>query len=162
MPTRAPGPTALMGWALVKISASGPMPTSRYWDHMPWASKTSLSWADSGEPGFTLRRLSPMTATTACRTASARLASPRACSSITRSSMLATKVTPAAFTACKSHGAMNHAWVGSRAVSSLLAKMAGVLPKALACPEANPCRTFLAAWSCSSKSLHVKARPERS
>ena len=50
----------------------------------------------------------------------------------------------------------------SRRRLGLLAKMAVVLPKALACPESSPCRTFLATWSCSSKSLHVKARPERS
>ena len=89
------------------------MPTSRYCDHMPWANNTSLSWAASVDPGTTLRRLSPITATTARRTASARLASPRACSSITRSNMLATKVTPAALTACKSQGARNQGFAAS-------------------------------------------------
>ena len=35
MPISAPVPTALIGCDLVKISASGPIPTSRYCDHMP-------------------------------------------------------------------------------------------------------------------------------
>ena len=110
----APVPTADIGCDLVKISASGPMPTSRYCDHRPSASSTSLTRAASGEPGRTLRRLSPMTPAILRRTASARAGSPRACSSITRSSMLATKVTPAALIACRSQGASSHGAVRSR------------------------------------------------
>ncbi len=56
--------------------------------------------------------------------ASARAGSPRACSSITRSSMLATKVTPAALIACRSQGASNHGSAGSRAPSAELASTA--------------------------------------
>ena len=105
MPIAAPVPTADIGCDLVKISASGPMPTSRYCDHAPCFRSASFRRAASGDPGFTARRLSPMTATMALRTDSALDASPRACSSITRSSMLATNVTPAAFSACRSQGA---------------------------------------------------------
>ena len=39
---------------MVKISASGPMPTSRYCDHTPCSSSTSFRRAASGEPGTTL------------------------------------------------------------------------------------------------------------
>ncbi len=99
MPTGVPVPTDDIGWPLVKISASGPMPTSRYWDQAFCASRTSFTRAASGEPGRTLARSSPRIAEIARRTLCARAGSPRACSSITRSSMLATKVTPAAFTA---------------------------------------------------------------
>ena len=68
MPISAPVPTADIGCDLVKISASGPMPTSRYCDHAPCAISASLSRAASGEPGRTLARSSPMTATIARRT----------------------------------------------------------------------------------------------
>src|ERR687892_2140243 len=34
-PMSAPNPTDAMGWHLVNISASGPMPTSRYCDQTP-------------------------------------------------------------------------------------------------------------------------------
>src|SRR5881275_669025 len=67
MPTSAPVPTADIGCDLVKISASGPMPTSRYCDHTPCAISTFFSCAASGEPGLTAARLSPITATTAAR-----------------------------------------------------------------------------------------------
>ena len=61
MPISAPVPTADIGCDLVKISASGPMPTSRYCDHAPCAISASLSRAASGDPGRTLDRLSPIT-----------------------------------------------------------------------------------------------------
>jgi hypothetical protein len=61
MPTSAPVPTAARTGALVKISASGPMPTSRYCDHTPCAISTSLTFAASGEPGTMPARLSPST-----------------------------------------------------------------------------------------------------
>ena len=50
-PASMPVPTAAIGCALEKISASGPMPTSRYWLHMPCAISASLSAAASREPG---------------------------------------------------------------------------------------------------------------
>src|SRR5262249_13241483 len=58
-PTRAPNPTAAIGGHLVKSSASGPMPTSRYCDHMSRESRISLMRAASGEPGRTPRRSGP-------------------------------------------------------------------------------------------------------
>ena len=125
-PISAPTPTALMGWDLVNISASSPIPTSRYWDHTPWPISTSRNRAACADPGLTLRRLSPITLTTERRTASARPASPRACSSMTRSSIDATNVTPAALIACRSHGASNHALPASRCSTSVLASTAAV------------------------------------
>ena len=60
-----------------------------------------------------------MTATMARRTLSALAGSPRACSSITRSSMLATNVTPAALIACRSYGASSHGNAGARAFGGI-------------------------------------------
>ena len=62
----------------------------------------------SAEPGRTSCRLLPMTDRIDRRRPSAFAASPRACSSMTRSSRLATNVTPLALTACRSHGASSH------------------------------------------------------
>ena len=108
MPTRAPSPTAAIGGHLLNSSASGPMPTSRYWDHMPLATRTSLMRAASGEPGLMPRRSGPTMAWISRRAPSARAGLPLARSSITRSSMLATNVTPLALTACRSAGASSH------------------------------------------------------
>ena len=102
MPARAPWPTADMGWALVKISASGPMPTSRYCDQSPSSRRCSLTFMAAGEPGWMLRSEPPMAASIRFLTPRALAWSPRACSSITRSSMLFTKVTPAALSAWRS------------------------------------------------------------
>ena len=116
MPTSAPVPTADMGWPLEKISASGPMPTSRYWDHTPCAISTSLSLRASSEPGRTCCRFVPMIAVIDARSPSAFPASPRACSSMTRSRRLATKVTPLALIAWRSQGARNHGVVAAAGV----------------------------------------------
>src|SRR6266571_228894 len=62
IPTRAPSPTAAIGGHFVNSSASGPMPTSRYCDHMPLVMSTSLTRAASGEPGRMPRRSGPMIA----------------------------------------------------------------------------------------------------
>ena len=118
MPMSAPVPTADIGCDLVKISASGPMPTSRYCDHAFCAISASFTRAASSEPGFTAS-FSPMIVTSALRTDSALAGSPRACSSITRSSMLDTNVTPAALIACRSFGASSHGLAGSRATSNI-------------------------------------------
>ena len=158
MPISAPVPTALIGCDLVKISASGPMPTSRYCDHMPWAISTSLSRCASGEPGRTAPRSLPITATTEARTDSARLASPRACSSITRSSIDATKVTPAALIACRSHGATSQGESSTRAVQALLRSTSSVA--AMRSPWCA--RTAAAGSGRSSKALQVGARRDRS
>ena len=90
------GPTAAMDGHLVKISASGPMPTSRYWLHQPLATRASFTFSASGLLGRRAARSSPppaepasdpRMARTSARTASAREASPRQRSSMTRSSM---------------------------------------------------------------------------
>ena len=100
-----PWPTADIGWALVKISASGPMPTSRYCDQAPCSISTRLSSAACGLPGTSLARSPPSCAAMLLRMASAFSGAPRACSSMTRSSMESGKVTPAALMACRSMGA---------------------------------------------------------
>ncbi len=51
-PASMPVPTAAMGCALVKISASGPMPTSRYWLHAPCAISTCFSAIACGRAGL--------------------------------------------------------------------------------------------------------------
>src|SRR5688572_16198327 len=105
MPMSAPGPTAAMGGHFVKISASGPMPTSRYCDHAFCSTSVFLSAAASADPGLMRLRSPPTSSSTRSRMALARAGSPLACSSITRSRRLVTKVTPLAFTAWRSTGA---------------------------------------------------------
>jgi len=105
MPTSAPQPTADIGCALVKISASGPIPTSRYCDQRFMSCNSALTRAACSEPATTPRRLSPRTGARRLRMSRARVASPFACSSMTRSSILSAKVTPAALIACRSVGA---------------------------------------------------------
>ncbi len=58
-PISAPWPTAAIGCVLVKISASGPIPTSRYCDHAPCSTRICLMRAASAEPGRTLAKSSP-------------------------------------------------------------------------------------------------------
>jgi hypothetical protein len=70
MPTSAPGPTADIGCDLVKISASGPMPTSDIATRRPGGS-APLDRAASGDPGRIFAGLSPITATISRRTDSA-------------------------------------------------------------------------------------------
>ena len=72
-PPSAPVPTEDMTCALVKISASGPMPTSRYWLHAPWAISVSLSRIAWGEPGFSFLRSSPTSSFTLLRISAAAL-----------------------------------------------------------------------------------------
>ena len=105
IPISLPVPTAAIGAVLVKISASGPIPTSRYCDQAPCRVRCSFRRIAAFEPGSIFERSAPMTSVMVRRIASALLASPRACSSITRSSRLVAKVTPAALSACRSHGA---------------------------------------------------------
>ena len=57
MPASIPVPTAAIGCALVKISASGPMPTSRYWLHAPCSISTCFRCAASADPGLQLRQV---------------------------------------------------------------------------------------------------------
>ncbi len=160
MPMSAPRPTADIGCDLVKISASGPMPTSRYCDHARCAISASFTRAASGEPGRTAARLSPMIATIERRTDSAFAGSPRACSSITRSSMLDTKVTPAALIACRSHGASSQGRCASRAGSDELASTSASDP--MICARPMPARNAATGSSSSSRSRIVGATRDRS
>jgi hypothetical protein len=82
-PTSAPQPTAAIGGHLVKTSASGPIPTSRYCDQSPSAISTRFTSAAASDPGTRSRSLAHDRPTRA-RTASARTVAP-ARSSITRS-----------------------------------------------------------------------------
>ena len=104
-PTSAWVPTEDRTWALEKTSASGPIPTSRYWLQSPSSIRAAFTSPAASEPGTTLERLSPMRAPMRARMASARAGSPAACSSMTRSTMERAKVTPHALTDCRSHGA---------------------------------------------------------
>ena len=52
MPASMPVPTAAIGCALVKISASGPMPTSRYWLQAPCSISTCFSALGLGRAGL--------------------------------------------------------------------------------------------------------------
>ena len=54
-----PWPTADIGCALVKISASSPMPTSRYCDQAPCSISVCFRASACFEPGFSLRRSPP-------------------------------------------------------------------------------------------------------
>ena len=92
-----PVPTDDSTGALVKTSASGPIPTSRYWLQACCEISTSFSRIASAEPGFSLERSSPTSRSTSLRIAAAEDGLPRARSSMTRSSIETTKVTPAAF-----------------------------------------------------------------
>ena len=121
MPASMPVPTAAIGWHLVKISASGPMPTSRYWLQAPCWISTSFRCAASGEPGFRLLRSSPTRRVISSRIAPAAFMSPRARSSMTRSSMEMAKVTPAALIAWRSMGVSSQGRVGSRVSGGVLA-----------------------------------------
>ncbi len=133
-PASAPVPTVDIGGALVKISASGPIPTSRYWLQAPCLISTSLRCIASGEPGFSFDRSSPMSLPISVRIVAAAAGLPRAFSSITRSSIETAKVTPAAFTACRSSGESNQGRFGSRPSTGVLARMSANEP--IASPSA--------------------------
>src|SRR5690606_11144445 len=59
MPTWAPYPTEERTGALVNTSGCGPRPTSRYCDHSPSATKTSLTRCAAAVPGCTPARGAP-------------------------------------------------------------------------------------------------------
>ena len=147
-----PVPTAASTGALVKTSASGPMPTSRYCDHRPRACSTRLERARlRPSPAAALparRRSRPAPRRARRRRAPCRL---RACSSITRSIRLAAKVTPAALTTCRSQGASRCAQPGSRSDRAVLRSSSSRLPTR----RPGTARTRPAASSCSSSSLIV-------
>ena len=132
MPTSARWPTAAIGGALVKTSASGPMPTSRYCDHMPFWMRRSFSAIACGEPGFSRPRSSPIRPVISERSAVACSGAPRARSSITRSSMLTAKVTPAALIACRSTGARRCGRVAWRLARGVAARSRVEAAEALA------------------------------
>ena len=80
-------PTEAIGGHLEKISASGPMPTSRYWLHQPFSTSAAFTAAASALPG---RNCGEVVADDGPHLAPHRLrleASPRQRSSMTRSSM---------------------------------------------------------------------------
>ena len=128
IPASMPVPTAAIGCALVKISASGPMPTSRYWLHAFCSIRTCFRCAASADPGFSRARSSPTSRFTSARIAAAAFRSPRARSSITRSIIDATKVTPAALIACRSIGASSQGLPWSRSSGGVLASTSSSLP----------------------------------
>ncbi len=157
-PASMPCPTADIGWPLVKISASGPMPTSRYCDQAPCSISTRFSSAACGLPGTRVRMLPPSWACTLRRIASAFSGAPRACSSMTRSSIDSGKVTPAALMACRSLGASSHGFLASRLASGVLERMASSAPMRSALPS----RTMAAGLSASHRSRMVGASREMS
>jgi hypothetical protein len=114
--------------------------------------------AASGEPGHHRRQVLADDGHHggACRFGLA--ASPRACSSITRSSMDATKVTPAALIACRSQGASSQGSVVLRTSQALLASTAAVSASGV---PWNP-RTAAAGSSSSSRWAMVGASRDRS
>ena len=80
----------------------------------PCSRRTSLTRIADSEPGRMSAKLSPISSAMRLRIVSALEKSPRSCSSITRSTMLATKVTPLALTACRSQGASSQGLNASR------------------------------------------------
>ena len=121
-------PTADSTGALVNTSASGPMPTSRYWLQAFCETSTSLTCCASAEPGFSCDRSVPTIRVTSARIACAESGLPRARSSITRSSIETAKVTPAALITCRSIGASSHGLVGSRVSGGVLFKISCSAP----------------------------------
>ncbi len=157
-PASMPWPTADMGWAFVKISASGPMPTSRYCDHAPCAMSTRFNSAACALPGTSLRISPPRLVATLVRIAAAFSGEPLACSSITRSSMDSGKVTPAALMACRSLGASSHGLRTSRVCSGVLASTSSSAP--IRSPSAS--RVMAAGSGPSHRSRMVGATREMS
>ena len=128
-PASMPLPTAAMICDLVKISASGPMPTSRYCDHAPFSINTAFSCIASGDPARSFDRSLPISVPMVARISTAASGLPRARSSITRSSIDVAKVTPAAFSACRSTGANSHGRDVSRISTGVFAMMASTVPR---------------------------------
>ncbi|MNV53541.1 hypothetical protein D3C71_1456950 [compost metagenome] len=135
-PICAPNPTEAIGGVLEKISASGPMPTSRYCDHWPRSTNSAFSLAAWSDPGRKRDRSEPIKACIRTRISSARLASPPASSSIIRSSRLMAKVTPAALMGCRSQGA-------KRRTPPWFCKVASI--KARTSPNDSPLALFASA-----------------
>ncbi len=123
-----PVPTDESVGALVKTSASGPMPTSRYWLQAFCSISTCFKCIACSEPGLSLEKSSPTSRTTSLRMASAEAGLPRARSSITRSSIEIAKVTPAALSTCRSTGASSQGLAVLRVSGGVLARMASKLP----------------------------------
>ena len=104
-PTFALFPTEARTWHFENTSASGPIPTSKYWLQSPSSINEDFTFSAFFDPGTIFIRLSPILAPTLWRIASALNGSPAAFSSITLSTIEPAKVTPQALTACKSQGA---------------------------------------------------------
>ncbi len=88
----------------------------------------------AGEPGLIARSSPPISSPRLLRMASAPAGSPLAFSSITRSSMLAMKVTPQARTACRSTGDRKYGRFGSRRSAAELASMSPTIPSRRSAP----------------------------
>ena len=132
-PISSPQPTADSGGALVKTSASGPMATSRYCDHMPSAISVSFSFCASAEPGTTDLMSVPMRSASCWRISWARPGTPLARSSITRSMADTANVTPQALTHCRS--------VGASSFTFPLPSQALVRPRSSMSPRSRPSGT---------------------
>ena len=128
-PASMPCPTDDRTCDFVKISASGPMPTSRYCDQTPFSIRTCFSFMACGEPGLSFDRSSPISSPMLLRISAAASGLPRARSSITRSSMEVAKVTPAAFTHCRSMGGSSQGCAAFRVSGAVLASMAARPPR---------------------------------
>ncbi len=135
----------------MKISASGPIPTSRYCDHAPFSMSTCFSFIAASEPGFSFERSSPISSPIEARISAAAAGLPRARSSMTRSSMEMAKVTPAAFNACRSTGGNSQGIFLLRASGGVLAMIASMLPRA----SPSAARAAAAGSSASHKSRMV-------
>ena len=161
MPISAPVPTADIGCALVKISASGPMPTSRYCDHAPCAISASFTRSASCEPGTHARevvsdqrddRRGAPPRPSPDRRAPAPRSRARACS--TRTSRRA------ALIACRSQGARNQgsAVVALRRLPSWRARRRGAPSRG----SATAARIAPAGSPSSKSALAVAATRDRS
>ena len=146
-PASIPVPTEDIVGALVNTSASGPMPTSRYWLQAFWSISTCFSLIASGEPGLSFERSSPTSRSTSLRMASADAGLPRARSSITRSSIEMAKVTPAAFSTCRSSGASSQGFALSRRSGGVLARMLSRSPIRFPAMPRNACAGFASSQS---------------
>ena len=131
-PISPPWPTDDSTGDLEKISASGPIATSRYWDHIPSSMRAALSSSASWLPGMTERMPDPTFASSWVRICVAFAASPRARSSITRSIAERAKVTPAALIHCRSMGERRDQFSGRPSATDPISIPPSSMPRASA------------------------------
>ena len=138
MPTSAPVPTEASGWALGEDLGVGTdadleilRPDPLRDEHVLEARRVRRTGTDVVQAVADHRRGST------AADPSALAASPRACSSMTRSSRLATNVTPLALTAWRSQGASSH---GARSIAAVVSRVRQQVGHAadsrqIACPD---------------------------